>query len=110
MTTLRKTYRGTKASFNIKPARVALSRAAQRVLIEHLELRQLLSAAADITGLTALRADANFAGVDGSGIGVAVIDTGTFASHPDLVNNFDVFFDATRDSANSPGSTNPASA
>src|SRR3954452_23304565 len=96
MTTLRKTFRRTRLSSHSGRAKGALSRAAQRALIECLELRQLLSAAADVTGLTALRADANFPGVDGSGIGVAVIDTGTFASHPDLVNNFDVFFDATR--------------
>ena len=75
-----------------RPASGRFLRAARvcraRTWAETLEPRTLLSAAADITGLTALRADPAFAGVDGSGVGVAVIDTGAFAAHPDLRDNF----------------------
>lgn len=94
----------------------ARSRAVVRpplVIVVHpeiLESRTLLSAQADITQLTALRADPAFAGVDGSGVGVAVIDTGAFAGHPDLVNNFVAYFDGVRQSSDSPGSTDPAAA
>ena len=75
---------------------------------ELLECRTLLSAAADITQLTALRADPAFAGVDGSGIGVAVIDTGMFAAHADLIGNFVGYFDAVRNSSETTGTTDPA--
>lgn len=78
--------------------------------IETLESRQLLSSAQDITGLTALRNDSDFSGVDGSGIGVAVIDTGAWAAHPDLRSNFLVYFDAVQNRYTSAGTTNISAA
>lgn len=79
---------------------------AASVFFEVLESRRLLTSAQDITSLTALRQDPAFAGIDGSNIGIAVLDSGTWARHPDLRNNFAAFFDAVRSSSNSPGSTN----
>jgi subtilisin family serine protease len=76
--------------------------------LEALESRYLLNAAFDITSLTALRADANFAGIDGSGIGIAVIDTGAYDQHPDLRNNFAAFFNAVTGSPTSAADTNIA--
>jgi hypothetical protein len=73
--------------------------------LEFLEARRLLTAAQDIVSLTALRADPVFAGIDGSGIGVAVLDSGTWAQHPDLRNNFVAYFDAVRNGSSSAGST-----
>lgn len=71
--------------------------------IEGLEKRSLLSAAFDVVGLTALRGDGAYAGVDGSNIGVAVIDTGLYAAHPDLQPNFAAWYDAvTRSSSGTP--------
>jgi hypothetical protein len=67
---------------------------------EALELRTLFSAAFDVTGLTQLRADPAFAGVDGSDLSVAVLDTGLFASHPDIQDNFLRFFDAVGNGQN----------
>lgn len=82
----------------------SLVAAARRTVVEMLESRQLLSAAFDVVQLTNLRADPVYAGVDGSGIGVAVIDTGTFAAHTDLRNNFKAYYDAVKDG---PVLTNP---
>ncbi len=53
-----------------------------------LERRVLLSAAFDLIGLTDLRADADFAGIDGGGVSVAVIDTGVDFTHFRLSPNF----------------------
>src|SRR5690348_16567755 len=61
---------------------------------EALEQRVLLSAAFDITGLTQLRATPGFQQIDGSGIGVAVLDTGAFAQNPDLSSNVVAFYNA----------------
>ncbi|MCC6428422.1 MAG: S8 family serine peptidase [Phycisphaerales bacterium] len=63
-------------------------------LAEKFESRHLLSAAFDVVGLTALRADANYAAVDGSSIGVAIIDTGVYSAHPDITSNFAAWYDA----------------
>src|SRR5881394_582120 len=50
--------------------------------IDLLEPRYLLSAALDLIGVTALRADPTLAGIDGSGVSVAIIDTGVDFTHP----------------------------
>jgi len=50
--------------------------------LEPLESRKLLSAALDLIGVNALRDDPVFDGIDGSGMTVAVIDTGVDFSHP----------------------------
>lgn len=63
-------------------------------LFEPIEPRLLLSAAFDTVGLTALRADPAFNGIDGSGIGIAILDTGLFSTHPDLSPNFVAWYDA----------------
>ena len=47
----------------------------------------------DLIGLTQLRNDPNFAGIDGSGFSVAVIDTGINFNHPLLIDNYSVGFD-----------------
>lgn len=44
--------------------------------LEALEARQLLSTAFDLIGLTSVRNDPRFAGIDGSGVAVAVLDAG----------------------------------
>lgn len=80
------------------------------VVFESLERRSLLTAAFDLTSLTALRADPDYAGIDGSGIGIAILDTGSWASHPDLQSNFVAYFDAVRNPATSSGSTTLATA
>ena len=93
-----------------RPFAPARARGRAPAPVEPLESRTLLSAQADITQLTALRADPNFAGVDGSGIGVAVIDTGLYAAHPDLAGNFVAYFDAVRQPSTAAATTDPAAA
>jgi subtilisin family serine protease len=63
---------------------------------EAIESRLLLSGAFDTVGLTALRADPAYAGIDGSGVGVAILDTGLFSTHQDLQPNFTAWYDAVR--------------
>lgn len=85
-----------------RAAWMVASRAGGRgpALLEGLEGRALLSAAFDLIGLSALRADAAYGAVDGSSIGVAVIDTGLYAAHPDIAANVTGWYDAlTRSSA-----------
>ncbi|MCA9033253.1 MAG: S8 family serine peptidase, partial [Planctomycetaceae bacterium] len=47
-----------------------------------------MSAAHDLIGVTALRADPMFAGIDGSDLTVVVIDTGVDVTHPLLTSNY----------------------
>src|SRR5437764_15482311 len=75
---------------------------------EALEQRVLLSASFDITGLTQLRATPGFQQIDGSGIGIAVLDTGAFARNPDLSSNITAFYNAVEQPATAPAQ--PASA
>src|SRR5215218_6188384 len=63
-------------------------------VMEALEARLVMSAAFDLTGLTDMRGDATFAGIDGSDVGVAILDSGIYASHPDLRNNVSAFYNA----------------
>lgn len=53
-----------------------------------LEPRCLMAAAFDLIGVTQMRADPAFAGIDGSGVSVAVIDTGVDFAHPLLQPGF----------------------
>lgn len=71
-----------------------------RVVIEldgqTIELEQAVAGinpAFDLIGLTQMRNDPRFAGIDGSGFNVAVIDTGLDASHPLIQPNFTAFDD-----------------
>ena len=65
-----------------------------RASVQALEERLVMSAAFDQTGLTDLRLNATFAGIDGSGVGVAVLDTGIYAAHPLLAPNVVAFYNA----------------
>lgn len=56
-------------------------------LLESLESRCLLSAMLDLMGVTALRADPVYAGIDGSGVAVAVLDSGVDHTHVLLQNS-----------------------
>ncbi len=83
------------------------------VEVECLEVRLVLSAAFDVTDLTALRANPQFAAIDGAlndgtKIGIAIIDSGVLGSHPDLQDNFLAFFDAVATDANADGILTPA--
>jgi len=77
-----------------RPPRGRSARPATPALLEALEGRALLSAAFDLIGLSALRADPAYAGLDGSGVTVAVLDTGLDGSHPLLVDAYRAGFDA----------------
>lgn len=80
------------------------------IVFERLERREFFTAAQDLTSLTALRRDPAYSNINGAGIGIAILDSGTWAQNPDLRNNFAAYFDAVRNPASSAGSTNVASA
>src|SRR5688572_21094510 len=67
---------------------------ASEARVQALEARIVMSAAFDLTGLTDVRQDPLFAGVDGSGVAVAILDTGIYANHPDLRDNVVAFYNA----------------
>ncbi|MEM9213001.1 MAG: S8 family serine peptidase [Cyanobacteria bacterium P01_F01_bin.150] len=52
-----------------------------------------INPAFDLIGLTQLRNDPRFAGIDGSNVSVAVIDSGLFQNHPLLLSNYVAGFD-----------------
>lgn len=84
-----------------------------RLTLELLEDRSLPSrfdGSFDAVGLTALRADPNYQGIDGSGIGIAILDSGVYARNPDLQGNFVHWYDAVqrRDGGDVAGSVNAA--
>lgn len=58
------------------------------------------SAAFDLIGLTQLRNDSRFSGIDGSGYSVAVIDTGLDFTHPLLKNNYTTGYNVVDGTAN----------
>ncbi|MFI5378015.1 MAG: S8 family serine peptidase [Tepidisphaerales bacterium] len=64
------------------------------VPIEILEERLVLSAAFDVTGLTALRNDPTYSSIDGSGVGIAILDSGVYAQNPDLQSNVVAYYNA----------------
>jgi subtilisin family serine protease/Ca2+-binding RTX toxin-like protein len=64
------------------------------VRVESVELRTLLSAMLDLIGATALRADPLYAGIDGGGTSVAIIDTGLDTTHPLLSTNYRAGYNA----------------
>ena len=78
-----------------------------RVFVEDLERRLVLSAAFDVTGLTALRNDPVYSSIDGSGVGVAVLDSGVYARNPDLSANVVAYYNAVENAV--PGSIDSSS-
>jgi hypothetical protein len=69
----------------------------RRPTVEALEERALLSTldgSFDAVHLTQLRADPAFEGINGRGVGIAVIDTGVDAQNPEITPNFVAFYDA----------------
>ncbi|HEY1685404.1 MAG TPA: S8 family serine peptidase [Tepidisphaeraceae bacterium] len=67
------------------------------VFIEILETRLVLSASFDLTGLTQLRSDPNFSNITGSGVTIAVLDTGIDAKNPDFSGKVLAFYNAVED-------------
>lgn len=95
-----------------RPSRFC-SRSPLAAQVESLEERLVLSAAFDLTDLTALRQIPEYAPIDGaladgSKIGIAVIDSGILASHADLQSNFVAYFDAVANDANADSIITPA--
>src|SRR5690242_14211241 len=69
----------------------------RRPTVEALEERALLSTldgSFDAVRLTQLHADPAFEGINGRGVGIAIIDTGVDAQNPEIAPNFVHFYDA----------------
>lgn len=77
-----------QARGSFRPRKLVRRRGTIAPVFELLERRELLSAAFDLIGLTAMRADPLYADIDGTGFSVAVIDTGLDATHPLLAPNY----------------------
>ena len=65
------------------------------MIVEHDNLRD--NPAFDLIGLTQLRNDPQFAGIDGSGFSVAVVDTGIDRNHPLISSNYLTGYDFVND-------------
>jgi subtilisin family serine protease len=69
----------------------------RRPTVESLEDRTVpstLDGSFDVIQLTQLRADPAFEGINGRGVGIAVIDTGVDAQNPEITPNFVHYYDA----------------
>jgi hypothetical protein len=62
--------------------------AGRPIAIDQLEARQQLNAAFDLIGLSEMRNDPTYAGLDGTGIAVAVLDTGVDRTHVNIAPNY----------------------
>lgn len=71
-----------------------------------LEQRVLMSAAFDITSLTAARANPTFSNITGKGTTIAVLDTGVDATNPDLQGNIVGWYNAVTTDPTAPVDTN----
>ncbi len=69
-------------------------------LLEFLEVRVMFAVhndSFDVTDLTELRDTAEYSSITGSGIGIAVLDTGVDAANPDLTSKVEAFYNAVED-------------
>jgi subtilisin family serine protease len=92
-----------------KVANQPRQRGGRRLTLEYLEDRTVLSTvdgSFHAVMLDSMRNDPQFAGIDGSGIGIANIDSGIYAQNPDLQANVKVWFDAANLN-NNPASNDP---
>src|SRR5256885_1982274 len=99
-----RSYRTTFSKFVAAFVRteVAPGRRAARPaeMLEVLEARLLFAvhnASFDVTHLTQLRSDPQFSSITGTGVGIAVLDTGVYAANPDLSSKVAAFYNAVED-------------
>jgi subtilisin family serine protease len=90
-----------------QPVRTAVVTPEGVAVFESLERRVLFSTAFDVTQLTQMRADPTFSNIKGTGIGIAVLDTGVFAQNPDLEPNIAAYYDAVEEPSTAPADPNP---
>ena len=76
------------------PRNAKSGKTVQRIIVEILETRLVLSASFDVTGLTELRSDPNFSNITGSGVTIAVLDTGIDAKNPDFSGKVLAYYNA----------------